>query len=223
MDKQAKHPITILSEDETEQILNKLCALVEEPNPCRKRQIYDYLHSMPMSFFKGFFGTDSHPFIGNLWYPQNKNMKNMGQVFESIIQFQSYIIGKDGVNYLSTNIIPAIISFLKQGKIAQIYGVGDWAFGKYAGLEIGHHAIVFPPESLEFIYEKCFSFESFFFPRDMSWLFCITHENFNFLAGSKQFINKFKISFPNWIKYLLDYDMLGIDQQKIPAATNYGC
>lgn len=135
--------------------------------------------------------------IPTLWYPQRKTDKSIPEVFEDVVTFDH----STGSFY--ELFLPQISQFLNQEKIKSIYTVGDWHMPDESSTRVYN----LNPNELADVVKRAFS-EIYFFPDDILWIFVVTHENFSFLAGSKEFIKNFKKLFPDWNNYTFKMDML---------------
>ena len=129
-----------------------------------------------------------------MWYPQHEGMWQVGELWESVLQFaKSKVYNGLGRKEFALKIVE---SLTWQG-IKNMYGVAEWSdLGPTNRKPIGHGAVKFPVDTLPLVVNEYLSEEGYFFPEDLSCLFCVTHEEFLFLAGPSELIADFKKKLP---------------------------
>lgn len=189
----------ILDKENSADILTKLCSKFGAD---RKSKIEHYVNSRPKSLFNNWVSWDSMPFIGILWYPQDKSMKKVGEVYESVLELDHLKL-KDGRYYLVPEIfLPYFAKLLVNHGYKELYSAGEWGHGQYIKNTIGHRVISFSPDDLANVHKDTSPGEVYYFTKDLKVLLCITHECFTFVAGTKDLLREYKQLFSDWRDYL---------------------
>lgn len=190
----------ILSKEKSKEIITKLC----NKFGFLEREIEKYLRAKSFSI-PNIVGFDlgKFPF---LWFPQpeSPSMKTVWEIWEDVMAFEDKEASGFWPRTINTIIAPII---MKLDINNTILAAGEWNVYK----KIGHRALKINKVEMEKDLSQLYEGEAYFFPEDLSWVICNTHESFGFIAGSKEFIDKIRENFPDYKKYEPEYwrEMLG--------------
>lgn len=180
----------ILSKEKSREVLIKLLSLFQ----CDEFDKIDkYLNSKPFRLFN-FFSSDLNELPFLFW-----DEKDAKKIFDSAISIGSVFKDEDGKYYNIGNYeyLDKIAQFLKDKGFSAIYGAGNWdAFG-----EIGHNVITLGAKEIRGLVRANWD-DLYFFDKDFKWMLAFNHHRNGFFAGSKEMIEDFSYSVPEFRKYL---------------------
>lgn len=167
-----------------------------------------YLNSSDIQVMRVNINRNGFPF---LWYPQNQNMNYITNIWEDVLVIRDQTESEDWFEIFYCKLLPALTNALdKELKRIDLYGTGNLSSFTITMRRV----IKFNTSEILEMLKLYASPETYFFPKDLSWILCITHEDLSFIAGTKEFIDKIRISFPEYKNYEPRYwrEILGIDK-----------
>lgn len=180
----------ILSKEKSREILIKLLSLFQ----CDQFEKMDkYLNSKPFRFFK-FYASNSCELPFLFW-----DEKEAKKIFDSAISISGAVKDSDGGVYGIGNYdyLDKLANFLKTQGFVNIYGAGNWdPFGN-----VGHSAIGLNVNEIRGISRHNYD-DIYFFDENFTWMLAFNHHRNGFFAGSKEMIEDFSYSVPEFRKYL---------------------
>ena len=132
-----------------------------------------------------------------IWYPQNKQQKYLDEVFPTFVALQSF----DTQSYFRSDTLEQIGKFLADQKISTCY------------LDNGRRVLELTPKEIATNY-RFDGPETYIWDDSLEWIYCVTHESFSFLAGSKDLIDSFKKTWPDFPEFTEGNEYLGVTDPK---------
>lgn len=190
----------ILDNEQSKTILVKLC---DKFGYYDKVYLDKYLHSSP--FVSPLLTIEKNGFP-MLWFPQNSNMQFIRDIWEDVIAIENQTENMNFLDPVRNFIIPNILRMLGSENL-YVAGNINYTTG------VRHAVVKFQPNELSEAFRKYGDAETYFFPENLDWILCPTHEDLTFVAGNKKFIDKIKENFADYKKYEPQYwkEILGFN------------
>jgi len=166
-----------------------------------------YLDSNSRQISPNFYLTENaFPF---LWAPQGPEMWRPKEIWQEFIPIADHIEDECDYEIYDQKII-GILRDLLQHKYSseKLYAAGNLSL---LG-DIERAALEFNLDEFGDVFKYYRNAESYFFPADLTWMICVTHEDLSFIAGRKSLIEDIKARFPEYKKYEPKYwrEILGV-------------